>query len=80
MGAERSLSGFVATLRAARGLPGIGSPLQLQNTTQRAKGCQMPEYLPVFVVGLAIAAVATICYYLALVRPEPGPRHDEAVR
>ncbi|WP_280185503.1 MULTISPECIES: hypothetical protein [Nocardia] len=40
----------------------------------------MPEYLPVFIVGLAIAVVAAICFRLALVRPEPGPSRDEAVR
>jgi hypothetical protein len=40
----------------------------------------MPEYLPVFVVGLSIAAMAAICYRAALTRPEPGPRRDEALR
>ncbi|WP_268895614.1 hypothetical protein [Nocardia sp. CY41] len=40
----------------------------------------MPEYLPVLVVGVAIALLAAAVYYAALVRPEPGPHRYEAAR
>lgn len=40
----------------------------------------MPEYLPVFVVGFAIALVAAICDYLALVLDRPEPSDTGAIR
>lgn len=40
----------------------------------------MPEYLPVLVVGIAIALLSVAVYCVAWVWPEPGPHRGEAVR